>query len=755
MSEDLIDLQIKEASRITVDEFTIQSEEEEEEEDDADVQRLAASLAPAVEELDALLASPLQADRSRHHPKGNDTSYDDDDDDSASLDGELQRLAASETLLRQELEFAHDFGTLLGSPLLLHHHAEEDPPDLLLPRAQSLLDQNQSIDDDEETQGEEPDIPSSTAETETPTITTMVKPSPSKSTSRHSYTLEDHKEYLQIQTEPRGGWYYLTSLLGNEYILPVPQQALEHLWVGMQPLLEEEERLPFRTTCIPIRPDVLCGAVMDAVMHSLEDDLEICKRQGGHVVMRNASIELNVQLVTSKTTRERALMVRLFYHDAMEPPSENTNDDDDNTQILKLRQAAALVQRLETSRKGFSTSSFWSKPIYPNKQALQEAISQQLLQSFKHCPSVRSRQLTLPALSKHDWPWIQATANWILLLYQELDDRDLTYASLNVAPFGEFPALTTLDVHYCSQLRRLSREHMVVTLLKSASELEQYARHAEYQTATLLQMARSTFQHYQITPPTLPQPLPLTAYPLDFVPHQDQCPPWGLKVMEALNEVTALPQDGNSLSRARTAVQLVLDAFQTQHDEELSARLGRKNLQVMDRLAKMQAHKQACIETLHSSFDKSTQAQQAAQEVHAWALRQHCELEARHQVPLFHCSCLVKGATGTLYITATQLLIVTQLVPLVGGHTVYLWDLQGLEFEVLEATKSLLNPLPAGIIVRRGGHEVLLVRPSYMASRLKVFLDIVQAWLTPETEAHMYGDVTPGEGGEDVLNTII
>lgn len=40
--------------------------------------------------------------------------------------------------------------------------------------------------------------------------------------------------------------------------------------------------------------------------------------------------------------------------------------------------------------------------------------------------------------------------------------------------------------------------------------------------------------------------------------------------------------------RAQEAVSIVLSAFHKQEDEELSARLCRKNVQVMDRLAKMQ-----------------------------------------------------------------------------------------------------------------------------------------------------------------------
>lgn len=95
-------------------------------------------------------------------------------------------------------------------------------------------------------------------------------------------------------------------------------------------------------------------------------------------------------------------------------------------------------------------------------------------------------------------------------------------STLDTCRFGAFPALPTLDVQYCSQLRRLSREGMIVSLLKAASDLEEYAREAEYACANLIQMLRPTFEAYEIEPPALPHPLPLTAYPLDFTPPQSK-----------------------------------------------------------------------------------------------------------------------------------------------------------------------------------------------------------------------------------------
>lgn len=57
---------------------------------------------------------------------------------------------------------------------------------------------------------------------------------------------------------------------------------------------------------------------------------------------------------------------------------------------------------------------------------------------------------------------------------------------------------------------------MIVSLVKTASELEVFARETEMATGNVEQLLRPTFEMYKLTPPQLPNPIPLTAYPLDF-----------------------------------------------------------------------------------------------------------------------------------------------------------------------------------------------------------------------------------------------
>ena len=63
---------------------------------------------------------------------------------------------------------------------------------------------------------------------------------------------------------------------------------------------------------------------------------------------------------------------------------------------------------------------------------------------------------------------------------------------------------------------------MIVSLVKTASELEVYAREQEVSCSNLDHLLRPTFDAYKLAPPPLPKPVPLTAYPLDFQPPEGE-----------------------------------------------------------------------------------------------------------------------------------------------------------------------------------------------------------------------------------------
>lgn len=86
-----------------------------------------------------------------------------------------------------------------------------------------------------------------------------------------------------------------------------------------------EEPLPVRTVSIRVRPDVLCGAIMDAAHHAFEIlpsncTTHIIKRQGGHLrgavylPQKQFAYVVDIQLCTQKNDGLERRIVLRFYH---------------------------------------------------------------------------------------------------------------------------------------------------------------------------------------------------------------------------------------------------------------------------------------------------------------------------------------------------------------------------------------------------------------------------------------------------------
>jgi hypothetical protein len=641
------------------------------------------------------------------------------------------------------------------------------------------------------------------------------------------YSTTEHCKALQMQREERGGWYSVslvrflevesTALSDEEesgddwahdfsikeYCVAMSDSQLHHLFVGLpdprktlqstaiqvssssssssSPMPHPSTMqspsnsktnprdiiipLPVRTVAIRIRPDVLCGAVMEGAHHALMImDATVTKRQGGHcqalvkgakcTVDENNEIYyppffVDIRLATHRSEHcERVLLVRSYHasEDECDEKSSPSKEDlflsqqdewldtpVDERPALHLRESCALIQHIEAPE-------LVKKIAWPgghgSQSEVQAVVSQHLVEHYRACPSGKTGKVTLPALNAEDFLVIRSSWRLVQLLWEELETRDLTYTTLATTRFGSFPSLPTLDVHYCSQIRRISRDAMIVQLMRSAGELEEFAREAELACANMITLLKPTFRAYEVDAPSLPTPKLLTAYQLDFVVSKES---FGTKVQHALNEIQAwtaeaskfdiifqssieprtLADSRESMEMAERAVHLVLEAFHKQHDEEQSARLIRKNSQVMDRLSKMQAHQKLSIQTLENCSSWSPKAAKAAKN---FGLRSGGSKE----VPLLKLSIVVGRSTGICSVTANRILFSTQLIPVVGGYTTTIFELKDVEFHLKESSTSILNPLPSVISIHQNGREVYSFRPSIAGARLKSFLDVVK-----------------------------
>ena len=397
---------------------------------------------------------------------------------------------------------------------------------------------------------------------------------------------------------------------------------------------------------------------------------------------------------------------------------------------------------------------------------MQHAIGTHLESNYKSCPSVREenkkasptiRRLTLPSLSKRDWPMLDVSWTITNHIVEELDTRDCLYNTLTTLPFGQFPSLPTLDVQYCSQLRRLSRENMITYLLKSAKELEQYANRAEFNCALCITLLDPMLKRYGVPKLSLPTPKSLAEYPLEYTPPQTTCPPWGGLVMEAMNIVAAKTPTGKI--DVSESVRLVYQAFVKQDDEEQGARLGRKNAQIMDRLANMQSHQRALVQNIRDSSVYNKVADGSASEF----LRGCKEALNRgkdgypstveKEVPLLDIKIsLGASRSGRCYIAAKQILFVTSYIPLVGSTSSMAFDLKLIQFDI-EAipTATFMNPFPntVNVMLKASNELVFSFRPAIGPFRLQTFMNVIQGFAR-ENRPTEYSQVADS-GEENIL----
>ncbi|KAL7546864.1 hypothetical protein ACHAWF_010186 [Thalassiosira exigua] len=416
-----------------------------------------------------------------------------------------------------------------------------------------------------------------------------------------------------------------------------------------------------------------------------------------------------------------------------------------------------------------TSSNFSSR--YPT---VMDLMSSELQRNFTPSPSVGTRSRSalaaakrkshgiFPSLSAEDAPYIRSSWAFLRDCVEELDRRCLAYSTLGLQPVFQFPALPTLDVHFISQIKAFCRESMIASLVKTASELEVYAREMEASCMNVDRLLRPTFERYGLEPVGLPAPVPLTAYPLDFRAPEEISPPWGPEVMSGLEKISnELTSDAvvnihqgsrnksngiadsplTSFEKSEKATSIVVAAFQRQNDDEQGARLGRKNMQVMDRLAKMQAHKRDSIAKIRDSYGSNRLATEAADEFHSLRRKSHNVGSLSDiinalpdEVPLLVCNVLVGNSAGTCYITHSHVLFNTQLLPIFGGSRVHLFSIADVEVTINTPPKSMLSSLPASISFTTavfGGksttrEEVYNFIPSIGARRFAKFMEVLR-----------------------------
>ena len=454
--------------------------------------------------------------------------------------------------------------------------------------------------------------------------------------SQHEVYSQSNFEYMQPMPS-----HYLRQIYSG-IVLPQSQSKSENKYQNVRTINEHStqqqsqskmksdlsidptEPIPIRTCSLRIRPDVLCGSVMDALSHTVsERSGEIVKRQGGHMMAkipgywlqrkdrsysysnRDQNIQspqtkrkkrkvwlppfcFDAQLCAKKSTpyrkdfdfHERILLIRIYamnldsrvlrnmkrnkYREdrsfvsissMLDPKDEDLEFGKKKNEKVKerssdqkdtLKQAAYIVyqmERVNEQERQARMHDFATSPITGTNSpslflpGITSSVSENNSKQDMNIVSKIGNMLVSPIRiladtnsstpfhNKKDYPALTSTNSQLLEssfrffvgCITELETRELAYTSLIDSPFGKFPALPTLDIHYCAQLRQICRETMVMNLLETASGMEQYTRDIETSCAEFINfLVEGSIKDYKMEKPSFPQMIPLNSYPLDF-----------------------------------------------------------------------------------------------------------------------------------------------------------------------------------------------------------------------------------------------
>jgi hypothetical protein len=212
------------------------------------------------------------------------------------------------------------------------------------------------------------------------------------------------------------------------------------------------------------------------------------------------------------------------------------------------------------------------------------------------------------------------------------------------------------DPQYLNQLEDLAREDMHRTLEGTARNLEEYVGSAEEKCERLRVLLEPMYLQYKLeSPPSIAKPLPLSYYPLDLLAAYDKT--------KGDDERISAEEKVGAVDRMACMDALKEKAwrgFLTQCDAEMTARMQRKNLQVLDRMAKCTEYQRLLIENLRDNRQRTSVPlfQNFKNQIgHDGGIYEDDDVET----PLHYCRCIVGSRPATFFVTYEHLVFVSSV----------------------------------------------------------------------------------------------
>ncbi|CAM9406297.1 unnamed protein product [Phaeothamnion confervicola] len=287
-----------------------------------------------------------------------------------------------------------------------------------------------------------------------------------------------------------------------------------------------------------------------------------------------------------------------------------------------------------------------------------------------------------------------------------------------------------LDPQFLRQVETLCRDDMVASLRQAGRSLEAHACEAEERCRNVARLLEPMFELFGVD---MPQPQPLRQQTLRGLALDVAAAGMG-----AMTELSA--EDAKELAQASfdTEAMRVVAAVVARWcryvglcDAEMTSRMQRKNLQVMERIGRAQLHQRLLFQALRDDQEAVLTSHTAAsfhRQIHG-----RCAIDPNVEGPIFYCGIVCGKRPGYLYLTYWHICLVLRLLPgfLSGGSG---GSVVVVPFDEVAAVERGRTFLGEAVVLRRkdwSGADVVFAPTAVRAAEL---LDLISGLLRLHNE---------------------
>jgi hypothetical protein len=483
----------------------------------------------------------------------------------------------------------------------------------------------------------------------------------------------------------------------------------------------ENEALPVRTMILRLRPDIMSGVVMDALQEACEQHptvtARVLKRRDGHfqcliipngiddVEEASPAYLVDANICTSRRgALERQLLLRIFHAGVEEtkrkkkksPKNKASNNDQTDPphrsnsstagllilDNLRLRDACSFLQYIRRHHPNVRNPMELPSPRDAPKASTaffagsyEPTYSVQLAKELKTTPTC-----LYSSLNSEDWALLQSSWPMISRMWKNLSMQNCVFHTVEEIPLvepdqrdesGELSG-PILDLHYCSQIRHLSREGMLDEIRSSFHDLRTNLREMEASYANFIHMLQHSWAKFHMMRYKAP---PGRRTPQLDMPNRI-CPP-GYTILAALACKCARAEDVNDpTALCDDAVRKVYKTFCSQDDHTSRKNLKEANKAVMERLVEIQNTQMTLVEQLETHQNTQGAAKQFVKMARqATNTKGRVERLVLAKVPLLDLGII----GGNCQITSTAMLCTTSGI---FGTKCHYFDLKAVDFVI-------------------------------------------------------------------------